>query len=650
MRRRFRFNSNSQIVDGIEEALYEAITIAYKNNNGEILYDIIDTFRQIINKSIETLSSAIFETHLPYISRLYYLALPGGEYSISLKRYVPVALKEIINEIIRDVRREGLDITKKEILIQRFLKYSLTEFNVLLHSLLINKHKEEYQSTAHQFYQYIYHSVHRNDYDMRTGKSKLEKDELIVDRYIDSLAFYQYSWILFLYQHKKLELTEGHDFLVPQKIVVQTFEDFLDTLLFIRSRNYRDDDLGTYNWEEDIIQRREGTAYTPLSTEYWTTQGMLIYLIKAAHLTRPEIDTQYIQSINSSFSYHFRNILEVLEDIRNSKDLWLPIIYSGYLTMDEESKGKNEMDFQERINKINKALNTIALVLRKEVLLRENKETQGQEVLTEKINAYKNQLGEGWYNKSLVHQLFDKLGGTIISTDTTIEELRLLRQVVTKRAFFKTRESDDHQDATEYGSSIAQSEDNRISEAIIKHAFSIDFSQISNNLSVLIELVRKNNFKPSAIIIGSNWIYSAEPGLMTDKDYVHINNLPETKKEYRKIGSYQNIPVYESYSILFEDYAIVADFEKAFELIQVQNETWYRKQLKIELGPISNEEALDIIQKSPDLKQPNGIPLSEAEAIENLQTNLLLLAVIREKFEVKNNQALALGRLKPEEI
>jgi len=629
-KKRSIFNKVSTTIDGIEDVLFEAINISYQNNNGVILEETIVAINHVIYSSITSGTILVFERNLLLIKGLYSVALSNGKYSSRLKDTSFRNIKEKITHIIYKIQHYPNNDTN-DIYSKRFLKYSLTLFNTLLHDIVINKDIETYKNATHEFYSHIFKREEHLKADDPNNKYTSE-----IEYYINSVAIFQYSWILFLYKKNKLELKECLNFLNENKIYPRSSGKILDTLIYIEGLT-RFDDFGVYDWERDIIKRPPSMVYSPLPTKEWTSLGMMIYLIRHP-------DNIVLKSTNRFFKMYFDEYENRLLEIKNDKDIWIPIIFDNTLQRPDKANTREE-EFFERIDNISKALKEVSLQLQKIEFINKNEKLVNEPFSEIRIDEYRNAVGDQWYNSSFLHRLFDGHKNYMID-DSIIESYGFHISEVGMKMMFVENDYQFVYGSTDFGREIAKYENDDFLNSIKTENIPIrTFNNIIDCLDTLIENVESNGFIPRTIMLYHDWLFSTND--LAFNDYFIPNwNIPDENGDNSDFSLYKGIPVYTFFNKNFENYIIVSDFGNAFTLRQKRNDKWYKNQLQVDTIPIDDNEAKRIFNIDPEgwKHAHNEIELSETEAISYIKTGVTWDIQVREKFEVKNSLAYAIGQ------
>lgn len=643
MRRRSTpYNSTYTIIDGIDDVLYDSIVVAYQNDNREILGEIFNAIDDIVYSSIETVTPLIFERNLPLIKWLYAISLSDGKYSALLRRKSYDGIKEKISSILFRVEH-NIDKSSNEVLITQFLHTSLTHYNILLHDILIKKDYETYKNAIQVFYSFIFKKYLRHESDK-------PKDNLAyqAEYYVNSVAIIQYSWILYLYKKNKLTTKECLDFLNENKLSARNYERILDTLIYIEGVQYHNL-FGVGNWEEDVEKINYSMARSPLQPKYWTALGMMVYLLKNSGLVTREINPNRIKSSDRFFRGYFEEFQNCLSEIKENKEVWIPIIFNNTLS-DITTNSNHEDEFFSKIEYVSTCLKKAALQLIKIEQVNKHEKLVSQPFSEAKADRYKDAVGSEWYQRSFLHRLFDKYGNWEEIEDSP--SIPINRFFVFQHSMKMMFVDDDYNfvyGSTDFGRLIANEEDAEFLNSVkIADTPVRNFSNILDCLDTLIENLLTNKFNPSVIILGSDWLYRTND-LAFNENFIPDWKLKEDlKDENIDFSLYKNIPLYTSTNDNFEEYIIVADFENAFTLKQVRDDSWYKNQLQVKTIPIDDVEAKRIFDEDPEEwkgKSADSIQFSEAEALNFIKTGVVWDVNVREIFEIKNPLAYTIGQI-----
>jgi hypothetical protein len=649
MRRRSSlFYHVSTTIDGIENSLYEGIKIAHQNNNIEILDEIISVITNSIYTSIDTSNIIVYERSLILLERLYKIALTQGDHSSYLKRTSHNSIKEKISFILYRIENNVYD--SSESLIIEFLKLAFTSLNRILHDILINKDYDTYKDATYEFYTFIF-----DKYRYHESKSNLLIYQ--IEYYVNSVAILQYSWILYLYKNGKFNQSECLDFLKENKLLFRNYERILDTLIYIDTLPFGTV-FGVGDWEEDLgkINRSTTMGRSTLSPTYWATSGMMIYLIRNISIVTNEINPTRIRSIEKLFEFYFKDFQNRLQEIKENKDLWIPIIFDNAASVFSTNNdtlsiqiNSYETEFFKRIDNISNALKNAEIQLSKIELIKDNEKLADRPLSETKIIEFRESVGNEWYRRSFLHRLFDAyFNYKEIDDSPTVPISRIfVFRIGPKKMFIDG--GIPMLGSTDSGNIIANHEDGEFLKSIKTLDTPIRlFNNIIKCLDTLIENIKTDKFNPSVIILGSSISHLIDD-LISNENFIPRwkvkDELGASKSEY---ALYKQIPVYTSYNQDFNEYVIVADFKNAFILNQVRNEQWYKNQLQVETMLVDDKEAKRIFDENPDdwKVSSKGIELSEAESLTYIKTGIIWDINVKEIFEVKNPLAYAIGQIK----
>jgi hypothetical protein len=647
-RRRSLFNHVSTTIDGLENSLYEGIKIAHQNNNIEILGETVSLISNTIYTSLETHTAIVFERNLILIERLYSIALFKGDYSAYLKKTSHNSIKEKISHILYHVENFADDPNNK-ILIADFLRLALTSFNRVLHDILLEKDIDTYKDATYEFYTFIFSKFTHHD----TKPNKLGYE---AEYYVNTVAIFQYSWILYLYKKAKFTKDECLDFLKENRLSFRNYERILDTLIYIDTLPFMAA-FGVENWEEDTGKINRAMARSPLSPKYWATLGMMIYLIRNSSIVTREIDPTRIRSSENFFKHYFSDFQTRLAEIKEDKELWIPIILEDTVTIPSTTNedvlsmlinNSQEEEFLKRIDNISKSLKLAETQLSKIELIRNNERLASKPIVETKVSEFREVVGKEWYYRSFLHRLFDAYSNyNEIEDSPTIPISRIFVFSIGSKTMFIDGGTA-LLGSADSGNVIANHEDGEFLNSIKTVDTPVRlFNTLISCLDTLIENVKKNKFNPSVIIIGSNLEYLREELTYNE------NFIPKWKAKDKSGAStsdyalYKEIPVYTSYNDDFDGYVVIADFENAFLLKQVRNAKWYKNQLQVDTITIDDTEAKRIFDESPDYWKTTSteIELTEEEAMTYIKTGVIWDINTKGQFEVKNPLAYSIGQI-----
>lgn len=569
----------NQVIQKIEDSL---ISSSIKNND-EIFLELILFLRDdLILKSLNK-STAIYYQLLRIPTNIY-LQLT----SESKKRLIEIFTIRFTENI------SLINYSKK--IDNEFLEISYLNLISLIKKIIDDKNNENYDL----FFKKLKESIYIfND----------EKDNY----YNYSFAFTILFWLFHLFQNDKIDI-KLYDSKMLENILSQTYdrrEELINS--FFKFRN--EVEKGKWeceNWQ--IIEPVIGEATFMLMSSTWLNFGFTIMLLKY-HILDYNYEISKI-NINYSFRYEDDTIIKNIRLIEDSKEKWFPVIYN--LKNDAKS---NDSSFEYSKTRIIEFFK----ILKKEQEIKNYKEISQIPLSQVKIEEFKEEVGSIWKSNSTIPtilkyfkrttylpNIFEKLGYGVFTT-----------MLKSKFAFIDGEKYQKIYGLTDFGNETARRVNREFFYSLIKKdkTISLKKEKIKKEFDKYI-----NNIKDkSKLVIFSNWygldILNNGENLI---EYLSSSEIPFCKSKYR------SIPIFNNYE--FKDFIIIVDLN-IIDYTIYQKETWFDKELLIEVTEPAKEDITDKIKKTAKWKERDGIEYSEDE-IEVLEQNSVNIKILF-KFEME---------------
>lgn len=643
------YQNDEDITYGMDSTVWRAFEISIENNN-------VETFK-VLNRFVRRVTSmSILNGSLKHFSR--YINFPSSYYFISYSRlqenskylnlnkfvteYAALQLKETINHELR--YKDNLIDEKKISALQennKFLYHSFNAFNRLLYFMISNNDSTHFDYVINEYQQ-----INRFEFKNKFQNLKFEvkyslegsPDNSKIELYNALKVFEDYKrhvilglryWIMYLFSKKQLKEEIAISFINKLQVHADSDEIIKDILFFRGSGWYN-----YFEWDSwDYIQRYNGKAYSPDSPRDWLTLGFLIDLIKYNRLFfNPKIldEKELSQSV-----FLYQALQDWVEYLYTNFVFWKEIL--GIETLEElKSKCKVILETFRNLKKVS--------VTQKDSLI------ANEELSQDKIQNFKNLVGSGWKESSLLINLFST--GTIEEVDKK-EKLKFIgdRTILegVKKNFIDGDNYQDILNISQIGREIGRWIDDNFFNIIEN---TVNPTLIGNkNIFELIEdsisTLREKELVTTIIIIPSNFSYKDEM-FISNKIFTPKHELKKSDDNLQKflVGKYRDIPIYTSYSDYVNNYIIAANFESAFKMRIIVDDEWYENKLEIDVSKIDDIEARRIYDLNPlRWNQKDDINLTADESIVLIKNGVNINVGSYIKFEIKDQNSLVIGAI-----
>jgi hypothetical protein len=624
---------NSELINGLEWQILSSIRIAVKNKNQEITKTLNSFIFNQLRSSIDHNNLSVFNQYI-FLPYFVFNEFSGhSEFSqLFLKDYSSYFSSFIAYNL--QGRYKRADSTARQN-INSFYYTCYHGYISFLHVVVEKLDDKLMEEVFHEYNGILNHNesvYYRKRYDLQqllkqgekanfvseTEKVLAEDYPLTIHRQ-SSLALK--SWLFYLYHLNKID---KETILKKEKhihINYNFFEIFLKDVLFLTGH---DANLGLGDW--DFIERKTGIVYSPPSPSDWVILGATIQLLRSHSL---DFNIQLILE-KDEYAYLYDSFKSKIELIRTNFQKWSELL------------GITEDSFNEKSERI---LLMFGAIKRRHYAKIE-KEIEEQPLEDELVTEFKINLANLWNNNLVLLNLFERFHNrkvlsfpneTIppISSKTLLGEFK---QMFVKQHYNTIYGSGD------LGAEFARAVDRDFLLKIIEQkndSFkSSSYSEIINNGATKL---KEKGFIPSLIIAPPE--ISFEHDWDNSPDFIPRWRQEKTDEPKEYIGQYKNTPIVSIFTRLQNNYVIVCDFEKAFNLEVVENENWFYKMLEISLTELSPDEIEDIFKRESQtwLTDRNGFKITEEEAKIRIASTIKLSFKVYAKLNIINVNAFEIG-------
>lgn len=642
-------NSNDDITSGIESTIWKSIEKSIENDSIET-FNVLNKFVvNVINLGIKNNSVEHFKKYIIFPASYYYLTFQKIKENLKFqklhKHSTELAALELKKIITFALRYDENDIEEKKYDKLRinniFLYNAFNGFNRLLYSIISNGDILRFDYVINEYYlidQLRYNDFNdlKNEIRYNFRNESPEKLELKKEIYNEVRYFDEYKrhviiglryWSLYLYAIKKIDLDTTIKYLDGFRIH-SDFQEMLKDIIFLRNHpKYDYFEWGSWDYKE----RPNGKIYSPPNPRYWLTFGFLIDLLKSEN---PYLSNQFLSLKEmSEINFFYDTIKEDAQSIIEQFDFWKLILKI------------NEVQVLER--KIEIILASLQN-LKRESVNAKDEAIANEKLSSQKIEEFKTLIWENWNDFSTIRKLFLK--------EKNIELIDSDIKFIGQKTFFHKAkqmfiDGDNYQTIYNVGKIGGQTsrwiDDEFLDEVITHKKDYIENINLIDTINNCLQYLEKKQINATTILVSADYSYR-EDGFLYDKDFISKHDLKVKKEdELTKyfIGKYKNLNVYIVHSDYILNKVIVSDFVNAFKMKYKTNPDWYNSELKINVNPITDEEAIKKYEDNPRnwITRDDGIDLTKEEALVLIKNGILLEIGSYNEFEIDNPEAYAVG-------
>lgn len=280
--------------------------------------------------------------------------------------------------------------------------------------------------------------------------------------------------------------------------------------------------------------------------------------------------------------------------------------------------------------------------LRKLKLSQKTKEIALAPLDQNKVREFIKEVGKVWENNSLSEHLFSLFKNKKQDSQLDVKPVGFKGRLIdAKRMFLENHDpvfSSGH-----WGGDLARRQTSYLLGFILQLPEPNKIFDPIQGMKTGIEKIGERGFKASVIFVGSD--YAITEKIARDKDFKP--HWEEKSILYRNsyIGKYAGVSVYAIREQFLNGKVIVLDFEKALMLYQKTNAEWLKGVLKVELQPITTEEAVNILKNEPQnwKTDSEGNELDKDSSIYWIQNTVICNVCVFEKLAIAERHAIFVG-------
>lgn len=631
----------SVIINNLHTDFYKIGYLALEKNNEKAINNIIDFVTKTVYESVT-------EKNLPVFNQLIYIPIWFYELTVTKFPQLQNIIFQKTSSFFRDIIRYGIafSIKKNPSLNDRkeindFIYYAYYAYLNFFYKIISNKQFPNLL-LAIPDYNKLFNDYERLPYDLtfkirdlyksnQLNQAENEEEQAIIEYYSNvthlNSSFALTSWLYYLYSLNELEENILSENLTAINFNYEYLEDFInDTVKIIDLSHWGH--FGLSGW--DYIERPPEVTYSPPQPYIWLTYGMTITLLKSSQIN--QIDINIIKNVKD-FYFLFGNVKANLFEIKNNFEKWKSILNCA--TIEE---------FEER----SRIVLNIFSQLRRRYQSLEEKKIGELDISPDLVEKFQTIIKNAWERGSKIKQMF-KYFGNLKPSFHSEKEYEVFRRPTffTKAKTMFTEQNYQHIYGIEdLGAQLGRSFDGVFFKKSIEAKEYLQFDTISTAIDSLLKSLHDTGYVANLIIMPPEFLLADE--LQSNDKFISKWYLKE-KLEMDNIGTYDGVPVSQTYSKYMSNKIMVCVFDKAFELEIFEKENSIPKDVDITVKSISNDEAKIQYEKNPNKWEidNDGIKLSYEEAINLIKTSVNINMEIKANFIMKNSEAFFIGEINP---
>lgn len=646
------FDNKESISYGIDNSVWKAIEKAIEKNSYDSLFVLTTFLRKVYSESITHLSTQHFQKYIFFpasIYRLIYLYKDNNADLTKIQdfgfREIPLHLKEVISIDMNFNYRVVEDKVKFAACMGSFYYWAFNGFGRLLYFQIKFEDIKSFRNTINQLDQCSEEdsvSYYNLDTQFRIAKSNANNEreiDFLKHKINAGKAFRDYKrhtilgikyWGIYLFKKDRIKtkkLERFLKFLNPQN---NDASDLLKDILFFRSSaviHY----MGWQGW--DYKDRVSGKSHTMPSPWQWLTEGFFVDQIRnnILYVNLEEIKGQDITQVKTLVE----SLSDCAKEIKRHFEKWQDIL----LTPTVE-------DFEEKSNKL---LEAFRVVERKTIDFAD-RELAIVPLSPRRIKEFKDLVGKAWESHARINLIFKQFGNLAAIKDPKVElhkyGFRLFFEKG-KKMFVDGSHYQTIYGMEQKGGQIGRGEDNQFFIDISKPEHQeTSASSIVHLIEKSISQLKAKGIDPTLILMAPEYSYKDE-SLLNDPRF-NPRAIIDPPQPFFELGSFDNIPIFSSYSDFLNNSILVCDFQKAFFKQYRQNKDWYNDELLVEVTKVSDDDAKSRFDSEPEKWSTNesGEKISPEDALTLIKTSVIIDIFTIIDYKILDADAYVIGKLR----
>ena len=327
------------------------------------------------------------------------------------------------------------------------------------------------------------------------------------------------------------------------------------------------------SWLWNIEKRLNGVTYIVPSHFDLYIFGLFVYSIKTTLVPPNSFNLKHNRNLVELVA---TKIIEYCEKFKSNQD-WV-----NFLEFENIDSFNNKLDsvktFYEAIKNQSDEEYYAALV--------------NSPIEQEYVDSFKRLMITQWQQETFIDKVFENLKGIEINPETELKRIGFNVNMEKSRMMFVKGEYHANIYNIDFGRALTTSKETHLASVL---SGLIDRSKshlnLKEGLSVGIDFLLSNSFKPNLIIINQDNFYRLEQKLIATGSYLPSwkENIESFPFKYR--GIYDGIPVISIRTNFVTGYIFICDVGKSLILQQRENEKWVDNKLSISVKEINDEDA-----------------------------------------------------------
>ncbi|HWB61946.1 MAG TPA: hypothetical protein VG603_00440 [Chitinophagales bacterium] len=433
-----------------------------------------------------------------------------------------------------------------------------------------------------------------------------------------------------MYDNGKLKLPVALRFL--NRISVPYFEagKLIKDILFLQ----KDGTRGYFGWDRwDYMERKSGKVYTPPDPYYWLAFGFFVDQIKDSRLFINPAELSEEELTQAKYLYD--RLKDNYDYLFNNFDKWTSVL---------NLQTKKELNLR-----ANNILNLFASLKQKN-LLEVDSAVASAPIDEAKVRAFQEVIGKAWKSQARIHALFKQEDNAEL-----IEDENIKLKIIGNRTFFEKAKMmfiDGQHSQTIYGmdrmgGDVGRWEDNEFFSTILKGGGEkVAGINMLEALDLALSSLRAKGENPTMILMEPEYSYK-DNAFLESKRFVSKLNVPEENLPFFLLGTFDEIPIYTSFSPLLKGKVVVCDFKKAFKMRYKKALNGFEDELVVNVREVTQQQAEERLnENSVKWKRTETGELKDEDAITVIKTSINLDIWVVADFKVVNPNSYVVGYIK----
>ena len=618
--------------DRSNRTIYSSFILAIQNEDSEIISKYYGYLYKTLKRSIESEDKDTFRDYSMFAVWLANNSdFAGSEFGKGVISHLVLQMTEMHNFHLK----KQMEVRPQSAILKVINYYIHYFFSDILKSLILNNRKELFQDVMEKYertYRKEQGAYTSSLYRFRMNGNHLNLYTEINDTYPNYtlsrfLKIGLYSWLVYGVYSGEIDKNSIKEFQYFSKTLVLGFssdiQDCFNDFFFLSNNQ------SLFNWDWwEYKKRIEGKVFTGVSMSEILSVGLFVYNIQKMRINANSLfgktllyHKQYEYNISKYESY--ANAITISSEVN-----WSELI--GYNGTEEELQTVKS-NFIQGIQNIAGEYDKI-----------KKKEIAELKISQKRIDTYINAVGERWFDRDVVYKLFiDNNAYEVIQDDKVkLQWIALNYYLDGSKMMFV--EDENHYDfiygMDDFGASISLSSEEFLFGFYLEN-FKVNEIENTSIISIIdssISRLEDMAFQPNVIFI--SYKFNIDNSLYNSESFVAEHNTP---KYYGMIGYYKDIPIIQTYNKTFKEGVLVSDLNNSIKLKVKEDESWYKKYLKVDLTELTKEEIEEKFKERPKKWMLDKFEndLTEEEAKKRIANGVNTKIILTMDFELINKEA-----------